>query len=168
MALNQAVRDAREELLDAGIQILHAIGPKNFSPDDVTLEHAGGARYVPVEFIDDMAVAYAAADLMLGRAGAGTVMETAISGLPVIFVPLPWGNGEQGKNAAHLVASGGGLLIPESELSADRLARTVRALVDEPGRLAQMAETCRGMYPSDAAETLAGVVLDLAQKDGSK
>ncbi|MDF1487903.1 undecaprenyldiphospho-muramoylpentapeptide beta-N-acetylglucosaminyltransferase [Tessaracoccus caeni] len=164
LALNQATLDARETLLAAGIQMLHAIGPKNFTEDDVVVEHASGARYVPVEFIDDMAVAYSAADLMLGRAGAGTVMETAVSGLPVIFVPLPWGNGEQGKNAAELVAAGGGILIPETELTAERLATTVRGLVDEPGALERMAKICRDMYPSDAAENLARVALDLAQR----
>lgn len=163
LAVNQAVLDARDELLAAGIQILHVLGPKNFSEDDVVVSHPEGARYVPLEFVDDMAVAYTAADLMLGRAGAGTVMETAVSGLPVIFVPLPWGNGEQGKNAAELVASGGGILIPEAELSAEKLTRTVRGLVEEPGKLAAMSTICREMYPTDAAESMARVALDLGR-----
>ncbi|HMR49235.1 MAG TPA: undecaprenyldiphospho-muramoylpentapeptide beta-N-acetylglucosaminyltransferase [Arachnia sp.] len=163
LALNQAVRDAREALLAAGIQILHAIGPKNFSDADVVVQHSSGARYVPVEFVEDMAVAYAAADLMLGRAGAGTVIETAVSGVPVIFVPLPWGNGEQGKNAAELVVAGGGVLVPEAELDAERLIETVTGLVAEEGALERMSAICRDMYPADAAETLARVVLELAE-----
>ena len=56
---------------------------------------ASGAQYRPVAFVDDMAVAFAAADLMIGRAGAGTVMETAVSGVPVIFVPLLSGMTDQ-------------------------------------------------------------------------
>ena len=52
--------------------------------------------------------AYAAADLMLGRCGASTVLETAAVGLPAVFVPYPHGNGEQARNAACVVAAGGG------------------------------------------------------------
>lgn len=159
--INEALENARAELLAHGMQILHVLGPKNF--DEAVhqiVAHPSGARYLPVPFVSDMAVAYAAADLMVGRAGAGTVHETAVSGLPVIFVPLPWGNGEQGKNAAELVEAGGGILIPDSEISGAKLASVVVEILDDPQRLAQMSATCRGMYPADAAETLAAAVID--------
>lgn len=164
VSINSAVAGARERILEAGIQILHVLGPKNMTPDVVAVDHPGGARYQPVAFVDDMALAYAAGDLMLGRAGAGTVMETAISGLPVIFVPLPWGNGEQGKNAADLVEADAGVLVEDAELTADRLAALVLRLFDEPGRLRAMSSAARGMYPADAADTLAEAVLKAAQE----
>lgn len=85
VSINAAVDEARERILAAGIQILHVLGLKNFTDADTVVQHASGAAYVPVPYVSDMAHAYAAADLMLGRAGAGTVMETAVSGLPVIF-----------------------------------------------------------------------------------
>ncbi|GAA4903629.1 undecaprenyldiphospho-muramoylpentapeptide beta-N-acetylglucosaminyltransferase [Tessaracoccus lubricantis] len=159
--INEAVEAARDDLLAAGIQVLHVLGPKNF--DDAV--HAvvtgeSGAQYRPVAFVSDMAVAYAAADLMVGRAGAGTVMETAVSGLPVVFVPLPWGNGEQGRNAAELVAAGGGVLVPDAEISAARLSSVVTEILGDPQRLAQMSATCRDMYPADAAEVLAAAIID--------
>ncbi|MFT3887266.1 MAG: undecaprenyldiphospho-muramoylpentapeptide beta-N-acetylglucosaminyltransferase [Arachnia sp.] len=167
VSINTAVLGARDEILAAGIQILHVLGPKNFTPEHVVVPHPSGARYVPIAFVSDMARAYAAADLMLGRAGAGTVMETSVSGLPVIFVPLPWGNGEQGKNAAGLVDAGAGWLVQDAELTADKLAALVTQAFADPTRLARMAETCRGMYPSNAAEVLARAVLAAAGRKGN-
>lgn len=158
--INEAVEAARETLLAAGIQILHVLGPRNFDEAVHTVvTHASGAQYRPVAYVSDMAVAYTAADIMVGRAGAGTVHETAVSGLPVVFVPLPWGNGEQGKNAAELVAAGGGVLIPDAEISAATLSSVVTGILDDPQRLMQMSATCRSMYPADAADTLAAAVL---------
>lgn len=164
VSINRAVLGAREAILANGIQILHVLGPKNITDDDVVVTHESGASYVPVGFVSDMAVAYTAADLMLGRAGAGTVMETAVSGLPVIFVPLPWGNGEQGKNASELIDAGAGWLVEDAQLDADRLATLVAEAFDDPERLAGMAEKAREMYPADAADVLAVAVLDAAKK----
>ncbi len=166
VAINGALRDARDEILAAGIQILHVLGPKNMSDEHVGVVADSGARYVPVAFVSDMAAAYAAADLMVGRAGAGTVMETAVSGLPVIFVPLPWGNGEQGRNAAALVEAGGGVLLPESELTGASLRARVLELCSDDGRLESMSAVARAMYPADAAEVMARAVLDVVRRKG--
>jgi UDP-N-acetylglucosamine--N-acetylmuramyl-(pentapeptide) pyrophosphoryl-undecaprenol N-acetylglucosamine transferase len=94
-------------------------------------------------------------------------METSVSGLPVIFVPLPWGNGEQGRNAAGLVQAGGGWLVEDAALTPDKLGALVTEAFADPARLAHMAETCRGMYPSDAAERLARAVLEAAGRKGN-
>lgn len=161
-SINLAVEEARNVLLDAGVQILHVLGPKNMTDAHVPVERPGGARYVPVAFVQDMAVAYAAASLMVGRAGAGTVIETAVSGVPVIFVPLPYGNGEQARNAAELVAAGAGFLVSDDQLTPSRLTELVLDTLGDPERLAAMSETCRGMYPSDAAEVLAEAVVHVA------
>lgn len=164
-AINRALLDARDAILAQGIQILHVLGPKNFD-DDPVVTHASGASYRPVAFVDDMARAYAAADLMVGRAGAGTVMETAISGLPVIFIPLPWGNGEQGKNASALVEAGGGVLLPESELTSERLTAKVLELFEGEGTLETMSQRAKAMYPDDAADVMASAVLDVIRRKG--
>lgn len=162
LSINKAVEGARDQILAAGIQILHVLGMKNFTDEDVVITHASGARYVPLAYVSDMAVAYTAADLMIGRAGAGTVMETAVSGLPVVFVPLPWGNGEQGRNAAQLVAAGGGWLVEDAEMTADKLSQLVTSAIADEDTLAQMSHTAKTMYPSDAAEVLAKAVLEIA------
>lgn len=161
VAINAAVIGALDDLLAAGIQVLHVLGPKNVSDADVVITHPSGARYVPLGFVEDMAVAYGAADLMVARAGAATVMETAVSGLPVVFIPLPWGNGEQARNAAELVAAGAGLLVPESELRADKLASSVVPVITDPARLSTMSRAAASQYPADAAEVLARAVLDV-------
>lgn len=164
LAINSALTEARDGILADGIQILHVLGPRNFD-GDAEIVHPSGAVYKPVAFVQDMAAAYAAADLMVGRAGAGTVMETAVSGLPVVFVPLPWGNGEQAKNATALVEAGGGVLLEESALTADSLGSTVTQLFAAAPKLEEMARIARTMYPADAAEKLARAVLDAAGKD---
>lgn len=111
-----------------------------------------------------MALAYTAADLMVARAGAATVMETAVVGLPVIFVPLPWGNGEQGRNAAGLVAAGAGALVPDGDLGGARLASEVTSRILDAERLREMSDKARGHYPSDAADVLARATLAVAHQ----
>ena len=72
-------------------------GPKNLTErrPSRTVDPDTGAVYAPVAYVEQMEQAYAAADLMLGRCGASTVLETAAVGLPAVFVPYPHGNGEQ-------------------------------------------------------------------------
>ena len=69
-------------------------------------------------YVDRMDLAYAAADLVLCRAGANSVTEAAAVGLPAVFVPLPIGNGEQALNARPVVDAGGGLLVDDAALTA--------------------------------------------------
>ena len=77
----------------------------------------GMPPYIPVPYVDRMDLAYAAADMMLCRAGAMTVAELSAVGLPAAYVPLPIGNGEQRLNAQPVVKAGGGLLVDDAELT---------------------------------------------------
>jgi UDP-N-acetylglucosamine--N-acetylmuramyl-(pentapeptide) pyrophosphoryl-undecaprenol N-acetylglucosamine transferase len=164
-SLNLATTDAVPRLLADGISVLHVLGPANLTDDTVArTDPATGAGYVPVGYVDGMENAYAAADLMLGRSGAGTVMETAMTGLPTIFVPLPHGNGEQARNAAFLVEAGAGVLVADAELDAGRLLDEVTTLLGDPDRLARMSADCRRLVPADASAALAKLVLDVAER----
>lgn len=167
-SLNRAVEDATPRLLDAGVQIVHVLGAKNMTAEHRVLTADNGASYRPVAFVDDMSYAYAAADLMFGRAGAGTVVETAMNGLPTLFVPYPHGNGEQERNAAALVAAGGGVLIHDSEVSADRLLSEVLPRITNASELAAMATACRDQSPADAADVLAARALAIAAQKGTR
>lgn len=159
-SLNLATRDALPRLLAAGVQVLHVLGAKNMTSDIVPMtDSETGARYVPVAYVDRMEQAYAAADLMIGRAGAGTVAETAIVGLPAVFVPLPHGNGEQAKNAEASINAGAAVLVVDEEFTADRLVHEVLPLITDPAELARMSEAGKGLIPADAAGALANVVL---------
>ena len=164
-SLNTATADAVPRLLAAGTSVLHVLGSANLTPDIVDVTDATtGAAYRPLAYVDDMGEAYAAADLMLGRAGAGTVMETAMTGLPTIFVPLPHGNGEQARNADFLIAADAGVLVADADLDGSRLVAAVTGLLEAPGRLEAMAATCRRLVTADASAALARLVLDIAQR----
>ncbi|MFZ1412379.1 MAG: undecaprenyldiphospho-muramoylpentapeptide beta-N-acetylglucosaminyltransferase [Micropruina sp.] len=163
-SINQATEAARDRLLAAGIQVLHVLGPRNFTDHQPVTDPVTGARYVPVAYVDRMEDAYAAADLMLGRSGAGTVMETATVGLPMIFVPLPHGNGEQARNADFLIDGGAGVLVADAELTADRLLSEALPLLNDAPRLAAMSAATRNLVPADAAGELARQVLGVARE----
>lgn len=162
MSINRAVLGAQEELLSLGIQILHVLGPRNLTEQTVeSSDPASGAVYRPVAFVDRMEDAYAAADLMLGRCGASTVLETAAVGLPAVFVPYPHGNGEQGRNAAVVVAAGGGELLADAELTADWARRRIPELILDAERLQGMSRATAGVGNRDAATVLATKTLEV-------
>jgi UDP-N-acetylglucosamine--N-acetylmuramyl-(pentapeptide) pyrophosphoryl-undecaprenol N-acetylglucosamine transferase len=163
-SINEATVAARDKLLAAGVQVMHVLGLKNFHDDRSVIDPATGAGYHPLAYVDDMASAYAAADLMLARSGAGTVVETAVVGLPAIMVPLTIGNGEQARNAAPLVAADAGVLVPDDALNADRLVNEVLPLITQPERLSAMGHAAEGIMPTDAAATIATVVLEKGRR----
>lgn len=166
-SINEALEAGVDALLVAGVQILHVLGRRNMTPEHVVREHpVTGARYVPVAYVDAMERAYAAADLMVGRSGAGTVVETAVVGLPGLFVPLPHGNGEQARNAEPLVRAHAAALIPDHELTADRLVSEVLLRITDPQWLATMSDAAKATMPATAARQLAAIVLDVVAARG--
>lgn len=162
-SINQATLAARDDLLAAGVHVLHILGPRNFTDDMVQVTHPEtGASYLPMAYVDQMDRAYSAADMMVCRSGAGTVCEVGSIGLPSVFVPLPHGNGEQARNADALVAAGGGVLVPDAELDASRLNREVLSRIHDAEQLAAMSRAGRHLFAHDAADRLASVVLEIA------
>ncbi len=159
LRLNTALSGAVDRLLAHGISVLHVLGAKNFDPEVHVRRELDDAAYVPVPYVDRMEQAYAAADLMVGRSGAGTVVETAVVGLPGVFIPLPHGNGEQARNASALVAAGGARLVHDSDLTPDRLIAEVLPLLTDPAALTRMSEAGRDLVPGDAAQVLARLIL---------
>ncbi len=164
--LNDAVAGLAGGLDDLGIQVLHATGPGQYDVVAAQLARDGvdGARppYIARPYLDRMDQAYAAADLMLCRAGAMTVAEVTAVGLPAVYVPLPHGNGEQRLNAAHVVAAGGGLEVADGELDEGWLRTNVVPLLVDAERLDAMAAAARGTGHRDAADRVAGLVIDAA------
>jgi UDP-N-acetylglucosamine--N-acetylmuramyl-(pentapeptide) pyrophosphoryl-undecaprenol N-acetylglucosamine transferase len=124
------------------------------------------ARYRVVALVgDELGDLYAGTSLVVGRAGAGTVTELAALGIPAILVPLPGARGdEQTANARVLADAGAAVLLPESELTPERLVAEVRALLGEPRRLRTMSERARSLATSDAAERLVDLVLALGRR----
>jgi UDP-N-acetylglucosamine--N-acetylmuramyl-(pentapeptide) pyrophosphoryl-undecaprenol N-acetylglucosamine transferase len=157
--LNEAITGAADALAAAGVQVLHVVGPKN---TDLTAAPDVATPYRVEGFVDRMDLAYAAADLVVCRAGASSVTEAAAVGLPAVFVPLPIGNGEQDHNARPVVDDGGGLLVGDDAITPEWVADTVPGLITDPARLAAMSEAARRRVPRDADERLARMVLETA------
>ncbi|WP_299955705.1 undecaprenyldiphospho-muramoylpentapeptide beta-N-acetylglucosaminyltransferase [uncultured Modestobacter sp.] len=160
-SLNRAAVAAADPLTAAGVQVLHARGPKN---TDVTVppRPAGAAPYVVVDYLERMDLAYAAADLALCRSGAVTVAELSAVGLPAAFVPLPIGNGEQRLNALPVVEAGGGLLVADADLSPSWIEAQLVPLLTDPQQLAGLARHAAAAGSRDADERLADLVLQVA------
>jgi UDP-N-acetylglucosamine--N-acetylmuramyl-(pentapeptide) pyrophosphoryl-undecaprenol N-acetylglucosamine transferase len=119
-----------------------------------------------IEFIDDMAAAYADADLVICRAGAMTVAEVAAAGVASLMVPFPHAvDDHQTTNAGFLCEHEAALRVRQSELTPQRLAETLAAL-DRP-RLLAMAERARALARADAAERVADACEAIARKDRS-
>ena len=158
--LNQTVTAAHRAIADAGIQVLHVAGPAG----EATVERReGDPAYVVVPYVDRMDLAYAAADLVVCRAGANTVTETAAVGLPAVFVPLPIGNGEQELNARPVVDAGGGLLVQDGAFTPEWVEATLPSLLTDRARLEAMSSAASGLIPRDADEKLAHMVLAAAR-----
>ncbi|MDT7580674.1 MAG: UDP-N-acetylglucosamine--N-acetylmuramyl-(pentapeptide) pyrophosphoryl-undecaprenol [Pseudonocardiales bacterium] len=153
--LNTAVAAALPGLVEAGIAVLHAHGPTG------TAAGPASDLYRPLPYIEDMHLAYAAADAVLCRAGAMTVAEVSAVGLPAVYVPLPHGNGEQALNAEPVVAAGGGALVPDAELTGDRVLAELVPLLGDAARLEATGKAARASGHADADERLARLVLDL-------
>ena len=160
--LNQSVSAAAGALAAAGVQVLHAQG-KHGGAEPQSSAEASGVPYVVVEFIDRMDLAYAAADLVICRAGANSVTEAAAVGLPAVFVPLPIGNGEQERNARPVVDAGGGLLVKDADLTTEWVVGTVPHLAADTERLATMGAAAAALIPRDADERLARIVLEVGR-----
>jgi UDP-N-acetylglucosamine--N-acetylmuramyl-(pentapeptide) pyrophosphoryl-undecaprenol N-acetylglucosamine transferase len=153
--LNTALAAALPGFVEAGVAVLHAYG-KGGQP----AQAAPG--YVAQPYIEDMHMAYAASDAVLGRAGAMTVAEVSAVGLPAVYVPLPHGNGEQALNAAPVVVAGGGVIVPDAELSGDRVLAELIPVLTNPAKLFAMGAAARASGHADADERLARVVFDVA------
>jgi UDP-N-acetylglucosamine--N-acetylmuramyl-(pentapeptide) pyrophosphoryl-undecaprenol N-acetylglucosamine transferase len=163
--LNQSVAAAAAAFADAGVQVLHIVGPAGQADPEPT---PGGPPYVTLPFVSRMDLAYAAADAVLCRAGSNTVTEVSGVGLPAIFVPLPIGNGEQELNARPVVDAGGGLLVADAALTPEWVRSTVPDLLTDPERLAAMSAAAAHLIPLDADEKLAEMILTARSRPGAR
>lgn len=173
--INAALAGATDAIRAAGVQVLHAVGPGNVlpaaAPGAVPAAPPGAVPaapptddspiavpYIAVPYIDRMDLAYAAADLIIGRSGAMTCAELAAVGLPAVFVPLPHGNGEQRLNAEPLAAAGAAIIVDDADLTADWVRAEVPALMSDPGRLVRMGHAAAKLGRRDADDRLAAMV----------
>ncbi|MGZ5230549.1 MAG: undecaprenyldiphospho-muramoylpentapeptide beta-N-acetylglucosaminyltransferase [Burkholderiales bacterium] len=160
-ALNDVVPQAIARMSqNARPKVIHQAGAAHL--DAVRANYASAAVEASVvPFIEDMAGSYAAADLMICRAGASTIAELAAAGVPAVLIPFPQAvDDHQTQNARFLAERGAALLIPQSELTPQRLADLLAEFTRD--KLLAMAKQARAAGKPDATRTVAEVCMGLA------
>lgn len=176
-SLNRAIASSAADLL-AHAQIIHLTGrgkiqevrdlvSRSVKADVLTglgPQSAGKGDYHAAEYLERIDLAFACADLVICRAGAGSVSELAALGLPAIYVPLPIGNGEQRFNAEPVVEAGGGLLVADKDMTPAWVHDHVPALLADRQMLAEFGSNAWKYGIRDAADIMARHVLELARR----
>ncbi len=169
-SINRAMIEALPYLVEtkdpigrSHLRIIHQTGRHDFK--EVEAAYAGArfsARVAP--FIDDMAEVYAAADLVVGRAGAGTLAELGVVGKPSILIPFPAAAAHQEKNAAAFVREGAAEMILDRDLSGKGLAGRIVSLLSDPKRLSEMVSSARRQGHPRSAEEIVKACFELMGK----
>jgi UDP-N-acetylglucosamine--N-acetylmuramyl-(pentapeptide) pyrophosphoryl-undecaprenol N-acetylglucosamine transferase len=164
LALNRLLPKALEQM--AGVHeftVRHQAGPRWVEETQATYEQAGVKAEV-TDFIEDMASAYAWADVVVCRAGALTVSEVAAAGVAALFIPFPHAvDDHQTRNAEFLVENDAALLLQESQTDARTLANVLSPLAGDRARLASMAIRGRAVAVPDSANRVAALCREYMQ-----
>lgn len=168
LTLNRATRAAVDRWARRNdLHVRHIIGHRDWQ--EIT---AGGSplppeanlRYQAVPYDDDMPTSLAAADLVVSRSGSSTCFELLAAGLPAVLVPSPHVTDDhQTANAERMVAAGAAVLIPDAELTGERLVEEVDALLEDPDRLSAMTAAARATARPGAADAIAAVAEEHAR-----
>jgi UDP-N-acetylglucosamine--N-acetylmuramyl-(pentapeptide) pyrophosphoryl-undecaprenol N-acetylglucosamine transferase len=162
-AINRGMSDALDGLdgLKANLRIIHQSGEKDAAWLKERYSDRGFDAMV-VPFLSPVSEAYRAADLVLCRSGATTAAELTVSGRPAILVPFPFAtHGHQEKNARALADAGAAEMILERDLTGERLAGLIAALLSDAARLERMAERSLKLGHPAAAENIVKDCLEL-------
>jgi UDP-N-acetylglucosamine--N-acetylmuramyl-(pentapeptide) pyrophosphoryl-undecaprenol N-acetylglucosamine transferase len=163
-AINQAVLEALPKLLEAipSIHIIHQTGEKDYAEAQAAYLRMMVSAAVSA-FIDDMPAAFARADLLLCRSGASTVAEITAAGKPAIFVPLPTAaDDHQTRNATTLADANAARLLPQSELTGERLAAEIATLLRDQPLMARISGAARSFARPNAAAEIAALAARVA------
>jgi UDP-N-acetylglucosamine--N-acetylmuramyl-(pentapeptide) pyrophosphoryl-undecaprenol N-acetylglucosamine transferase len=159
LAINRAVGGWLDQDRRGDVTLIWVTGRATYS--EFTRYHSPPGVQV-LDFLDPMADGYSVADLVVSRAGMITVAELCAWGLPNVLVPLPTAAADhQSHNARVLASSGASVLLPQSELSPDRLGEVVTGLLNDPARRKQMAERALARGRPHAARDIVSNLLTL-------
>ena len=155
--MNQAVWSALDALCERFEEVIHVAGQQGA---DGVVQHARD-RYRGFAFTDAMPALMSRADLVVSRAGVGTIAEAAAVGLPMVLVPGTFGGGHQEENAAAMVEAGAAIRIADDELTGEGLVRSIDSL--NPDQLRSMARASAGTGRRDAAQRVLRVLHEVAR-----
>ena len=161
--INESVLQHLDLIADSGLQFIWQTGKYYSAQIAEQLKGKRPANLVVTDFISDMAAAYRAADLVISRAGAGSISEFCLLGKPVILVPSPnVAEDHQTKNAMALVNRDAALYVKDAE-APDRLIQLAIDTVKDDARLTSLSENILKMALPDSAEIIAKEVIKLAK-----
>jgi UDP-N-acetylglucosamine--N-acetylmuramyl-(pentapeptide) pyrophosphoryl-undecaprenol N-acetylglucosamine transferase len=163
--LNRAARESWPLLRAAGlpVRIVHQAGAAGFDALREEFTHSGLAGEI-VPFIGDMPAAFAAADLVICRSGAGAVSEVAAAGKPAVLVPFPFAaDDHQTRNAEAMQRAGAARLIRDQEMTGEKLAGAVLELARSPDALEKMGDAARRLAHPGAARKAADILEEVAR-----
>jgi UDP-N-acetylglucosamine--N-acetylmuramyl-(pentapeptide) pyrophosphoryl-undecaprenol N-acetylglucosamine transferase len=167
--INNAIKDALPELLKIA-RVLHQCGKSDIEALEkhhATLSETEKSRWRVQAFVEsgEIGEAYALCDVLLGRAGAGTVTEACALGKPAIYVPLePASGDEQNKNARRSEGSGGAVVVKQTECRAETLLSALRPLLFDKDARDAMGKANAKLATPNAAGILALTVIELAKR----
>lgn len=165
--LNRVLPEIGADLIEAGAQVLHLTGRGKAEPVHQAISVMAQAQHYHVrEYLMEMEHALACADLVIARAGAGTVSELTALGIPAVYVPLPIGNGEQALNAGPVVAAGGALMVADEDLTGAWLAEHVLPLMRGDEELARLRDAALRTGITDGTDRLARMVTTALERRG--
>ncbi len=170
-SINQAIVDTYGRWTQPSrLQILHAAGQNLYREAAAGWEQArrtgGGPKVRCVDFIDDMAAAYAAADVVLCRSGATSIAELTVLGKPALLVPYPHATADhQLHNGRALEQAGGAVVVEDRHLDAPHIVAAVEPWLVDPAAREEVAAASRAFGRRDAATNVARLVLDLVPDD---
>ncbi len=164
-AINSAMLENLEELHDAlGIQIIWQCGPRYFDELNKKLSEETYPNVRLTAYIDDMSLAYGAADLVLTRSGASTCSELMLLGQPAIFVPSPNVAGDhQAKNASSMVKAGAAILLKEEDMEME-MTSIIKKIIFSEKKLNKMSDSMLQMAKPRAASNIATEIINLVEK----
>ncbi len=156
--LNRAVWAALDDLCRMFDEVVHVAGRQG--AEGIVQNSREGYR--GIEFTDDMPALMAEADLLIGRAGVGTIAEAAAVGLPMVLVPGTFGGGHQEENAAAMVEAGAAVSVADDALTGASLVAALKGL--DHNRLRAMATASATAGRRDAAERVLRVLREVAKR----
>jgi len=172
LVLNRTVPQACAQLAREGreFSVCHVAGKDETARMQVESIYAGaGIKAEVLGFCDDMAGFYAKGDLMIARAGAMTVTEAAICGMPSLFVPLPHAaDDHQRFNAESVAVAAGARVLDQKTMTQETLAAELDGLMFDNGKLSRMSEAARAWAPFEARERQLDVLAEFLPVSGVK
>ena len=165
--INQAMIKSIPSLREKNLQIIHLTGVRDerLVADNYLRENI--PAYV-APFHHRMEEAYSAADVAIARSGAASLAELAFYGLPSILIPFPYAaDDHQTRNAEIVVAAGAAILLKESELTGDLLARTITTLASDSAKLQRMSQSSSRIAPQHAADLVASTMEKYSNDNGA-